>query len=334
MELYVGYVPRVDPKTGEQIPERSLLWGDTHYAEEHTVLVASEQAAEDLGEGAAPVSLVKANIPIQYRINNLYHYTYNHDEPDELLEAICYRELTRLAASATVEVQVSGGDVSQDRENLFGAGRTRARQVLAERIQKAADDRGLGIELAFVGVQGIHPPPEVAPDYQRVIGAIQEKQALVLTAEAERNRTLSTLIGSVRRAHELADWARQYQEAREAGDADRIESLGQQLDQAFADARGEIFRILRQAQSYAFEKATLAEATGERFASQVKAYEAAPNIYVHEQRLAALEEALKGVRKYVVAADANDTQVTIINLEESATPNLMDIGGLSENSGL
>ncbi len=55
---------------------------------------------------------------------------------------------------------------------------------------------------------------------------------------------------------------------------------------------------------------------------------------MHEQRLAALEEAVKGVRKYVVAADANDTQVTIINLEESATPNLMDIGGMSENSGL
>jgi regulator of protease activity HflC (stomatin/prohibitin superfamily) len=335
MELYVGYVPRVDPKTGEQIPERSLLWGQTHYAEEHTVLVASEQAADELGEGAAPVSLVKANLPVQYRVKDLYAYTYNHDEPDKLLEAICYRELTRFAANATVEVASIGAAAAQDRDSLFGAGRARAREVLAERIQAAADGRGLGIHVTFVGVQGIHPPPEVAPDYQAVIGAIQQKQALVLTAEAERNRALSTLIGSVRKAYELADWARQYQEAREAEDAEKTKALGQQLDQAFANARGEIFKILREAQSYAFEKATLAKATGERFASQVKAYEAAPKIYVHEQRLAVLEEALQeGVRKYVVVADANDTQVIIIDLEESATPNLWDLGGTQESSGL
>jgi len=332
MEMYIGYVPRTDPKTGAIIPERSLLWGQTHYQEEHSVLVATEFAGEEFGEGVVPVSLVKANIPVQYRIKDLYAYIYNHSKPDELLEAMCYRELTRFAASARVE----GGDVGAPgeagRESLLGAGRTRAKQVLSKRIQEAANQQGLGIQLVFLGLQGVHPPPEVAPDYQAVIGAIQKKQALVLSAEAERNRTLSTLIGSVLKAYELADLAEEYQNAREEERGEEAERLGIRLDEAFAEAKGDIFKILREAQSYAFEKATLAKATGERFASQLKAYEAAPEIYTREQRLAVLEEALQGIRKYVVATDAGDTQVTIIDVQETLTPDLYDIGGVQESS--
>jgi len=331
MEMYIGYVPRTDPKTGAVIPERSLLWGQTHYEKELSVLVATEFMGEEFGEGIAPVSLVKANLPVQYRIKDLYAYIYNHSEPDKLLEAICYRELTRFAASARVEGGAVG-DPETAQDSLLGAGRTKAKQVLSERIQEAADQQGLGIELVFLGLQGIHPPPEVAPDYQAVIGAVQKKQALVLNAEAERNKTLSTLIGSVLKAYELADLAEEYQNARESERAEDAEKLGKQLDEAFAAAKGDIFKILRESQSYAFEKATLAKATGERFASQLKAYEAAPEIYTREQRLAVLEEALQSIRKYVVATDAGDTQVTIIDVQETLTPDLYDIGGVQESS--
>ena len=36
----------------------------------------------------------------------------------------------------------------------------------------------------FVGLQGIHPPVKVAPDYEAVIGAYQEKQSNILSAQA------------------------------------------------------------------------------------------------------------------------------------------------------
>lgn len=331
LELYIGYVPKRHPKTGKVIPEVSLLWGQSHYEEEYSLLTAAEYTGEQLSEGAVPVSLVKANIPVQYRIKDLYAYIYGHRDPVRLLEAICYKELARFAASARIEVDdVGSGQASED--SLFGAGRSRAKQVLVERIQGAADAQELGIELVFLGVQGIHPPPEVAPDYEAVIGAVQKKQALVLQAEAQRNRTLSTLIGSVTKAYDLADLADAYQNAQSEGRTQDVEQLGRQLDAAFAEAKGDIFRTLRAAQSYAFAKATLAEATGRRFAGQVKAYRAAPEIYMQEQRLAVLEEALKGIRKYVVAADVNDTQVTIVDLQQQLTPDLLDIGSLQESS--
>ncbi len=331
LELYVGYTPKIDPKTGRIAPE-SLLWGQSHYEEEHSVLVASEFTGEEMDEGGGvPVSLVKTNIPIHYRIKDLYTYIYGHDDPGKLLEAICYQELARFAASARVEVDEAGsGEVAF--ESLFGAGRTVAKAILTKRVQAAAEEQGLGIELVYLGVHGIHPPPEVAPDYEAVIGAVQKRQALVLQAEAERNRTLTNLMGSVSKAYDLADLASAYQEAQSAGRTEEAERLGKQLDAMFAAAKGDIFKTLREAQSYAFEKATLAEATGKRFAGQVKAYRAAPNIYKREQRLAVLEEALPGIRKFVVASDPNDTQVIILDLQGKRESDLLEFGSLQQES--
>lgn len=331
MELYIGYVPNTEEKTGQVIPETSLLWGKSHYKEEFNLLVASEYAGAKQDEEAAPVSVVKANIPVQYKIRDVYAYIYNHSQPDKLLEDICYRELTKFAASATIEAEETAVSSERIDADLLGAGRTRAKDVLAKRIQDAADQEGLGIELVFVGVQGIHPPPEVAPDYEAVAAAVQQRQALVLQAQAYRNSTLSTLIGSVADADAMFALATRYQKSLEEGKVEDVNELGKQLDAAFANAQGDIYRTLKESQSYAFQSATLAKATAERFAGQLKAYRAAPQIYMREQRLAVLEEALRGIRKYVVVSDPNNSEVVIVNLEDQLTPNLYDIGALPEN---
>ncbi|MBP7050541.1 MAG: hypothetical protein KBE65_05965 [Phycisphaerae bacterium] len=324
MDLHIGYVPKVDPN-GTVVQEMRLLWGQTHYEKEHDLLVAADYTPADVGEvlaeGAVPVSLVKTNMPVQYRIKDLRAYIYNHSDPPKLLEDICYRELVRLASSAKVEV---GGTHGDGADNLFGAGRAKAKDVLTRRIQQAADEQGLGVEVVFVGLQGIHPPPEVAPDYQAVVGAVQAKQALVLGAEAERNRTLSTLAGSVSRASNLAELATRYQGAQRRGVSDEIKQLGEQFDAALLnEARGDIFRRLSEAQSYRFGKATLAEATGRQFAGQLQAYRAAPEIYKCEQRAVAMEEALRGIRKYIMATDPNDRQVIIMDLQEKLDTDLL-----------
>jgi membrane protease subunit HflK len=332
MELHIGYEPKLDPN-GAVIHENTLLWGHTHYEKEHDLLVAANYTPVDAGdgpaEGAVPVSLVKVNMPVQYRIRDLRAYVYGHSNPGKLLEDLCYRELARLASTANVEVSDTAADSD---ENLLGGGRTKAKQILMERIQKAADEQGLGVEVVFVGLHGIHPPAEVAPDYQAVVGAVQAKQALVLEAEAERNRTLSRLAGSVQRAARLAELAAQYQEAQRKGLSEEVKRLGEQFDTALLnESRGEIFRILSEAQSYRFRKATLAEATGKRFAGQIQAYRAAPEIYKCEQRAVVLEEALRNIRKYVVAGDPNDREVIIMDLQDKLSTDLLrDIAGVQE----
>lgn len=326
-QISIGFVPEIDPNG--QVEHKPLLWGQRHYKEEYQLLVANEQEGAESGAGTVPVSIVIAAVPVQYRINDLYSFVYNHQEPEKLLESICYRELTKLAASAKIEVEQE----TDAEQSLIGMGRAQAGKTLTERIQTASNEAKLGVEIVFVGLQGIHPPVEVAADYQKVIAALQKKQQSILDAKAERNKILGTLIGSVEKAEALYDLASKYQQAEESGTPEEIEALGKQLDWAFEQAKGDIFKTLREAQNEAFKKETLAEATSVQFAGQLKAYQDAPKIYVHEQWLTMLEEALKDIRKYVVVAGPNDTQVTIFDFQEKLTPDLMDyLGGLEENT--
>ncbi|MHC4573521.1 MAG: SPFH domain-containing protein, partial [Planctomycetota bacterium] len=329
-EISVGFVPKDEHGEAGYGP---LLWGKTHYEQEYKLVVASEQTGAVLAEGAVPVSLVMAAVPVQYRIKDLYSFVYNHDEPEKLLESICYRELTRFAASAKIEVDdnVEGEDGMN--QSLLGAGRGEAKRILTERIQQSSDQAGLGVEIVFLGLQGIHPPPEVAADYQKVVGAVQKKRASILEAEAERNKTLSSLAGSVEVAQGLYALAAKYQRAKDEDDSEKVGGLGKELDAAFAEARGDIFSRLREAQSYAFEQAILARAAGERFVSQLKAYEAAEEIYTREQILAAFEEVLPKIRKFVVVADHNDTQVFIVDVQEKLIPDLYNLSGFERSSG-
>jgi len=325
MEISVGFVPK-DYQQG-QVRE-ALIWGRTHYKEEYNLLVASEQTTAQSGAEAVPVSLLMAAVPVQYRIKDLYSFLYNYEDTEKILESICYRQLTRFAASAKIEVD-SETDLQH---SLLGAGRAEAKKTLTERIQAAADEQKLGVEIVFLGLQGIHPPPEVAGDYQKVVAAVQKKQAIILNALGQRNKTLTDLAGSVEQANSLYNLAAECQLAREKKQTDKIEKLTSELDSAFAQARGSIFSTLRQSQSYSFEKAALAKATGQRFASQLKAYTAAPEIYKRQQRLAVFEESLENVRKYIVAADKQDTQVFIVDVKEKLTPSLYELGGFEETS--
>jgi regulator of protease activity HflC (stomatin/prohibitin superfamily) len=327
MELNIGFVPKIDPKTKKAVRE-PLLWGKTHYQEEFNVLVASEHLGQASAGPAVPVTLLKANVPVQYRIKDIYSYIYNHKEPGRVLEAICYRQLAKFAASAKVEVDTEA-DLEQ---SLLGAGRAQAKEVLTSRIQQSADEAGLGVEIVFVGLQGIHPPPEVAKDYQKVVGAVQEKQVLVLVARAVRNKVLGTLVGSVQEASEICELVSEYIQAEEKNDEQKVQKLGKKLDDAFAQAGGEIFKTLKEAQSYSYQKAITARAAGERFVGQLKAYKAAPQIYTRQQRLSVLEESLEDIRKYVVVADVNDVQVFIVDMQDKPVPSLYDITGFEERS--
>ncbi len=324
-EIAVGFATE-DGHT-EHARHGPLLWGQEHYEKEEMLLVASRYATEDTQAGAVPVSLIIAVVPVQYRINDLYSYIYNHSDPEKLFEAICYRELTNFAASVSIEVE-------GDRErSLLGGGRANARKVLTQRIQKTVNDADLGLEIVFLGLQGVHPPPDVAKAYDDVVGAVQKKQELIFKAHSQRNKILSKIAGSVKDADELYKLAADYRKAKSQNDTERTEELGIKLDETFAAAKGDIFSILRNAQSYAFEKVILAGAVGRRFAGQRKAYLASPQIYIRQQLLNTLEESLEDVRKYVIVADVNDAQTFIIDIKDKLTPSLYDLGEFKENTG-
>ena len=315
----IGFVQSEEQKEKEK--DKPMLWGEQHYEEEYDLLVATG-AGGLTDEGAIPVSIVRAAVPVHYRIKDLKSYLYSHADTEEMLMAICYRELVNFAASSKIEASESeGSDISED--GMLGGGRKEAAEYLTRHVQASADAMDLGVEVVFLGLQGVHPPPDVAEDYQKVVGAVQKRQAEILIALAGRNRVLATLGGSVRESNELYELAYRYQQAKDNGED--TEELSAAFEDALVGAKGEIFKTLSEAQSYAFERAKTAEADGKRFGDQVIAYKASPRIYKRLQRLEMLEEALADIRKYVVVADENDRQVYIIDLKEKLEPSLYDL---------
>ena len=322
-QIAIGY------EAGEEgHDQKAFLWGEKHYDEEYNLLVAVETGSSDQESGEVPVSIVQANVPIQYRISDVRKYIYNHEDSRELLAAISYRELTRYAVSAKIEEDDAG---LGSRKSLLGAGRIEAAKELKQRIQNAVNEADLGIEIVLLGLQGVHPPPEVAKSYEDVVAAVQEKQKIVLDAQAEKNKILIELGGSIAEMEALYAIAQEFERSKDKGDEQETERLRKKLQTAFADAEGNVFRILRQAESEAFERINLAKGEGLRFDGQVKAYQASPELYSKIQRLLTLEEGLETVRKYVVVADDEDALIYTVDLQEKLKSSIYEGGfGLEE----
>lgn len=171
--FHIGYT--VDE---EREKERTLLWTVSHYEEEVNFLVASGEQEEGgtEEEGTVPVNFLTAAIPVQYVVRDVEDWFYKHKDAKGLLENIGYREVVRYL-------------VNVDVLELMSSGRRTAAAELQERIQQAADKAELGVEILFVGLQDIHPPVgeqrvTVAAAFEEVIGAVQEKEAAIMEAEA------------------------------------------------------------------------------------------------------------------------------------------------------
>ena len=187
----------VDAKGKKMLP-RIILWTKEHFVKEAKYLVAvkpnvayAEAVAREKRKNAGnkdilskssatPVSFLGSTIPIQYRIkkDKLIDFAYKHDNAKTILKNIGEMESTRYFAST-------------DFMSVMSYDRQKASKALHTRIQKAADDIGLGVEIVEVNLLDVHPPVgEVSKEFQKVIEALENKETQILAAKAYRSGTL------------------------------------------------------------------------------------------------------------------------------------------------
>jgi len=174
----VGYTP--DPQSEAA---NTILWSVAHTKEDN-FLVGNREPVAIKNEGAdardtlkaPPVSLITVSIPVQFQITNVMEWAYQNADPAGLLQDL---------ATRTVVYYLAGVDLS----DVMSRTRLEAAQELRDRIQSAANERRLGAKILFVGLQDIHPPMQVAGDYEKVVGAEQTKLAVILNAQALAIRT-------------------------------------------------------------------------------------------------------------------------------------------------
>jgi membrane protease subunit HflK len=185
-EQFQSFTVGLAPDAKEQ--ETIVLWTVAH-AKEDNFLVANRGAVAQQGPADAvrrtPVSLITGTIPVQFQITNLIYWAYHNEDSASLLEDLATREVMRYLAGA-------------DLNDLLSHGRGQASETLLQQIQSAADGKGLGARLISVGLNDLHPPVKVAPDYEKVISAIHTKQAKILTAQADAIRTNAAALTQAR----------------------------------------------------------------------------------------------------------------------------------------
>lgn len=184
------------PEKKENKPSQVVTWTSAHGGTDENFIVAVPVDGEYQSETAS-ISLLRMSIPIQFRIrpDGVMQYAYGNVSP--VLTLKCISE----AVAAEYLASVSMMDV-------MSSGRGRAEEAMRERIQRRADASGLGLDIVSVTITGAHPPIEkVAPAFQEVIGAMEQKETAILEAEAYAAQTLPE---SEAAAMDLVEQARAY----------------------------------------------------------------------------------------------------------------------------
>lgn len=154
------------------LEQEAVLWTEIHAKDEYNLLVASRdegEAGRDASQ-AAPVNLLAVDLPVQYQVTNLLMWATNYTDGAALIERVATREVVRYLVHADVN-------------EILTTGRQRTAEELRQRIQQRANELNMGVRIIFVGLQNIHPPVRIAPAYQAVVAALQEKEAKILEAE-------------------------------------------------------------------------------------------------------------------------------------------------------
>ena len=169
-------------KRNSEIAE-TVLWTKAHGgSEDSNFLVAVKNTGSQAGEkdsAAAPsISFIRLTMPIQYRIKNVFDYAYANANP--------VYSLRRIGQQAAAEYLASTSMME-----LMSSKRLIAQQDIKKRVQELADLHKLGIQIETLLILDAHPPIEkVAPAYQEVIGALEQRETAILNAEAYRIKTL------------------------------------------------------------------------------------------------------------------------------------------------
>ncbi|MFW6159005.1 MAG: FtsH protease activity modulator HflK [Planctomycetota bacterium] len=191
--------------TGERVPpdEGAILWTNRHYKKEYRFLMPEE-------------NFLSTYLAVHYRVSDPYKFLYACSQPVALLANACQSKFRDMAGTHPFY------DLLIDR-------RPELEQELRDHLDHVLAD--VGLTVVAVAMRDMHPPVEVAPKFEEVISAMEEKEALIHEAEAEA-------VGAVPRARGRA--ARIVADA-EVKKTDSIQAARGQT-QAFRDLQQEYAR--------------------------------------------------------------------------------------------
>lgn len=299
----------------------AILWTKKHYKKEYKIVVGEN--VEDEGQPNAtselPINLLNVLMPVYWRVKDaddqVIRFYRQSDDAEAMVEAMAYRELTLYSASADIR-------------DLLGDGGARAAAVIHKRLQEDCDTagfdgKGLGIEIVFVGVGGIHPPSDenVAKAYEAVISTSEKVQADIMKASADAaSRRIRAAGSNWKELYDLIQDEEAVAETDKVGAekaTDAVESFLRK--QAGGQARMTVSKAVRES----YRRLITEKSNAELYEQQVAAFEAAPSTYKLRTYLRAISKALQPVRKFVVAVKNSGRVIYTVDLKPPSELNVL-----------
>jgi regulator of protease activity HflC (stomatin/prohibitin superfamily) len=142
-------------------PGKPILWERAHYDEEEMSLVGGGD------------DLLSISVPIHYRIADPAAYLLGVADSQRLVRDVGSRILLGLT------IRRSAAEVmTHERENI--------RRDFHTALQAELDQDQSGIRVEEVCLRDVHPPVQVAPQFQEVLAAMEDKEATIHDGESYR----------------------------------------------------------------------------------------------------------------------------------------------------
>jgi len=177
-----------------------VLWNEPHAEGEKNLLVGN-------GE-----SLLTISVPILYRISDPVAYLKTSKDAEEALADLGERKLMLVVGS-------------RDSFNIMTDGREEIARALKAGLQEEIDRLQLGLEIVFVGLQDVHPPVDVAPAYQEVVSAEEQKETMIDQAKAYTAGALPEAMAAANRLKVLAQANYTERVSQATGEAARFSAI-------------------------------------------------------------------------------------------------------------
>ncbi|MEM9446374.1 MAG: protease modulator HflK [Verrucomicrobiota bacterium] len=181
----------------EQDLGTAVLWNEKHFEGEYNLLVEGGNA------------LLSINVPIYYNISDPVAYLTHSQSPEKTLIHLAYSKLLE-----STSYRDSFDIMLTSRENITNE--------IAEGLQEQSNLLGLGLEILFVGLKDIHPPVSVAPAFQAVVSAEEEKLALIEKAKSYKAQVLPQTGQQTNRMRVKASQLAESQKLHAEGEAKRF----------------------------------------------------------------------------------------------------------------
>lgn len=306
-----------------------ILWTESHAGAERLNIVRPERGASQSVQGdgeqgvatsvGAELSLVAAEVPVHYVIRNvkLFDQFAAPGQREQMLQQIGSRVVTQYLGELAID-------------EVIATSRTTMPVELGRRLdaayQRLNNGEGAGIEILFVGVNGVHPPTRVAPSFERVITARQNRESLVEEANKEQITMLTEVAGSVDLAKEINARLIELEDLRRrvGGESPEFVEAELAVQRLLEGAGGEAGELILAAGANRWRRHMSERGRASLLQGQQEAYLASPELYRSNMYFGALLEAMRESRVYLTPDDLASLKIRLELQDRQAGSDVFD----------